>query len=138
MPTSTCNVCWLPNWGSPGTNPFAASINELIHPKKLPPLELTSKPVPVEELWGFYGGQEKKAGLMSVLIHVGVVVLLVVVGSNPTVQQIVKEQVTLIAPDHRTVPTEESDEEADDGRRWWWRRPFADASEQGQVAARFR
>ncbi len=88
-----------PELEEPWYKSFAANINELIHPKKLPPLELTSKPVPVEELWGFYGGQEKKAGLMSVLIHAGVVVLLLVVGSNPTVQRIVKEQVTLIAPD---------------------------------------
>lgn len=78
---------------------FLRTIDELIHPKKLPPLEVTSKPVPVQDIWGFYGGQEKTAGLSSVLIHGGVVALLFVIGANPTVQKAIKEHVTLIAPD---------------------------------------
>jgi len=75
------------------------NIKELIRPPKLPPLELTSKPVPVKEIWGFYGGQEKRAGATSILIHVGVVGLLFLVGTNKTVQTIVKQQIQLIAPD---------------------------------------
>lgn len=67
--------------------------------KKLPPLELTSKPIPVKDIWGFYGGQEKRAGLMSMLIHGSVVALLLLIGTNQRVQQVVKEQITLIAPD---------------------------------------
>jgi periplasmic protein TonB len=50
-------------------------------------------------LWGLTSGHEKKAGLTSLMIHVGVVALLFVVGTNETVQQVVKEHVTLIAPD---------------------------------------
>jgi TonB family protein len=88
-----------PELEEPWYKSFVRSIDELIHPKKLPPLELTSKPVPVEELWGFYGGQEKTAGLSSVLIHVGVVALALVIGSNQRVQQIVKDHVTILAPD---------------------------------------
>jgi protein TonB len=75
------------------------NIKELIHPPKLPPLEVTSKPVPVKEIWGFYGGQEKRAGVTSILIHVGVVGLLFLVGTNKAVQQAVKQQIALIAPD---------------------------------------
>lgn len=78
---------------------LVSNIKELIHPVKLPPLELTSTPVPVQDIWGFYGGQEKRAGVSSVLIHVAVVGLLFVIGTNKKVQQLVKEQVTLIAPD---------------------------------------
>jgi len=78
---------------------FIRNVKDLIHPPKLPPLEVTSKPVPVQEIWGFYGGQEKQAGLSSVLIHVAVVALLVFLGTNKAVQQAVKEQITLIAPD---------------------------------------
>ncbi|HUA19631.1 MAG TPA: energy transducer TonB [Bryobacteraceae bacterium] len=78
---------------------FIQNVKDLIHPQKLPPLEVTSKPVPVQEIWGFYGGQEKQAGLSSVLIHVAVVALLVFLGTNKAVQQAVKEQITLIAPD---------------------------------------
>ncbi len=76
-----------------------ANVNDLIHPKKLPPLELTSTPVPVQELWGFYGGQEKTAGFTSVLIHCGVVALLLFLGTNAKIQQAIKERITIIAPD---------------------------------------
>src|ERR1017187_6571078 len=75
------------------------NVNELIHPKKLPPLELTSTPVAVQDLWGFYGKNHKTAGLSTVLIHCGVVALLFTIGTNRHVQQFVKDQITLIAPD---------------------------------------
>ncbi len=75
------------------------NIKEIIHPQKLPPLELTSKPVPVQDIWGFYGGQEKTAGLSSVLIHAGAVAVLFLLGTNQHVQNMVKEHVLLIAPD---------------------------------------
>lgn len=78
---------------------FIRDLKEFIHPPKLPPLEVTSKPVPVKDIWGFYGGQEKRAGATSILIHVSVVALLFLIGTNKTVQQIVINQVQLIAPD---------------------------------------
>ena len=78
---------------------FIRDIKEFIHPPKLPPLQVTSTPVPVQDIWGFYGGQEKRAGLTSILIHVSVIALLFLVGTNKTVQNIVKQQVALIAPD---------------------------------------
>src|ERR1700736_6692080 len=55
---------------------FIRNIKELIHPPKLPPLVVTSTPVPVKDIWGFYGGQKRRAGAMSILIHVSVVTLL--------------------------------------------------------------
>ncbi len=75
------------------------NVKELINPPKLPPLEVTSTPVAVKDIWGFYGGQGKKAGVSSILIHTGVVVLLFAIGTNKHVQQIAKDTVTLIAPD---------------------------------------
>lgn len=78
---------------------FVKNVKEAINPPKLPPLEVTSKPVPVQDIWGFYGGQEKKAGLTSFLIHGSVIALLFVLGTNKAVQQAVKEKITLIAPD---------------------------------------
>jgi periplasmic protein TonB len=78
---------------------FFHNIKEAINPPKLPPLELTSKPVPVQDIWGSYAGQEKKAGLTSFAIHCSVIALLFVLGTNKAVQQIVKEKITLIAPD---------------------------------------
>ena len=78
---------------------FFKNLKELIHPKPLPPLEVTSKPVPVQDIWGFYGGQEKKAGATSLLIHGGVIALILILGTSKQVQQIVKDNITLIAPD---------------------------------------
>ncbi|MDQ2948719.1 MAG: energy transducer TonB [Acidobacteriota bacterium] len=78
---------------------FINNLKEAINPPKLPPLEVTSTPVPVQDIWGAYGGQEKRAGLMSVLIHGGVIALLLVVGTNKKVQSAVKEHILLIAPD---------------------------------------
>src|ERR1700677_3169872 len=75
------------------------NVKEFINPPKLPPLELTSKPVAVKEIWGFYGGQGQRAGLTSFLIHVGVIGLLFLLGTNKVVQQVVKQQIDLIAPD---------------------------------------
>jgi hypothetical protein len=45
------------------------SIKELIHPPKLPPLELTSKPVEIPTMKGLYSGNEWKAGLTSLVIN---------------------------------------------------------------------
>ncbi len=75
------------------------NIKEFIHPPKLPPLEVTSKPVAVKEIWGFYGGQGKRAGMTSFLVHVAVIALLFLLGTNKAVQQVVKQQIDLIAPD---------------------------------------
>lgn len=74
------------------------AVKELINPPKLPPLEITSKPVPIQELT-IYGGNETKAGLGSVLIHVGVIALLLIIGSIKPVQKLAKETATLIMPD---------------------------------------
>jgi TonB family protein len=75
------------------------NVKEFIHPPKLPPLEVTSKPVAVKEIWGFYGGQGRRAGTTSFLVHVGVIALLFLLGTNKAVQQVVKQQIELIAPD---------------------------------------
>jgi len=75
------------------------NIKELIHPPKLPPLEITSKPVPIHEI-KIYAGNETKSGLLSLLIHVAVIALLVFIGSLKPVQKMV-QQVTGIEVDLR-------------------------------------
>src|ERR1700691_39906 len=75
------------------------NVKEFIHPPKLPPLVLTSKPVAVKEIWGFYGGQGRRAGMTSFLVHVCVIGLLFLMGTNKAIQQVVKQQIELIAPD---------------------------------------
>jgi protein TonB len=73
-------------------------INELINPPKLPPLEVTSKPVEMASLKGLYGGHETTAGISSVIAHVAVVALLLFVGTLKPVQKMVKEFVPIFAP----------------------------------------
>src|SRR6266404_3291597 len=78
---------------------FFKNIKDAIRPPKLPPLEVTSTPVPVEDIWNLYRPNKKRAGISSLAIHVGVIGLLVLLGTNKTVQQAIKEKVALIAPD---------------------------------------
>jgi TonB family protein len=85
------------------------AIKELIRPPKLPPLEVTSKPVEVKSQWGLYRGNETKAGLSSVAIHVAAVALLLYLGSLKPVQDFVqKDLATLIAPNLRPYIPKES------------------------------
>jgi periplasmic protein TonB len=75
------------------------SIKEAIHSRDLPPLQVTSSPIEVPSVWGFMGGHERAAGAMSVLVHCAVVAMLFVLGSMKPVQKLMRESVTLIAPD---------------------------------------
>ena len=79
-------------------------IKELINPPKLPPLEITSKPVDVPTMKGLYSGNEWKAGLISTSVNVGIIALLLVIGTNDAVQEAIKEQIVLIAPNLRRPP----------------------------------
>ena len=76
---------------------FITNIKEAINPPKLPPLEVTSQPVAVKDIWGLYGRQ-KKSFMMSMGFQACVVVLLLTVFSSKAVQQKVKEFVPLISP----------------------------------------
>jgi TonB family protein len=83
---------------TPWYKSFVANIKELINPPKLPPLEVTSKPVAVKDIWG--GSTHKgTAGISSLVLHMGAVALLITLGTNETVQQTAKQAVSLIAPD---------------------------------------
>ena len=82
---------------SRGTRSLIQNVKELINPPKLPPLVLTSKPVPVKDIWGLYGRQ-KKSFMMSTGVQVLFAVFLFTVASSKAVQDKVKEFVPLIAP----------------------------------------
>jgi len=75
-----------------------SDFKDYFFPAKLPPLELTSKPVAVKDIWGFSGGRGTSAGATSMLIHTVIIGGLVALGLNPTVQNVVKEHITLVAP----------------------------------------
>jgi len=68
-----------------------------LHQPGLPPLELTSRPVPVGRIWGQYG-QQKKSWVMSLALQSAVVVLLFTAVSTKTVQQKVVQFIPLLAP----------------------------------------
>src|SRR5713101_1625094 len=89
---------YAPTDAEPWYRSLIRNIRETIHPPKLPPLQVTSKPVAVKEIWGLYG-KDKKSNLMSLAIHVSVVVLLFTVASSKEVQKAVRQIVPLIAPD---------------------------------------
>ena len=74
------------------------NFKEMIHPPQLPPLEVTSKPIPVKDIWGLYA-TNRKSMLYSVALQSAVVAAAFAVSLNPTVQQAVRQTVTpLVAP----------------------------------------
>jgi protein TonB len=89
---------YAPALAEPWFRSLYRSIREAIHPPELPPLQVTSKPVAVKEIWGLYG-KDKKSNLMSLAIHASVVVLLFTVASSKAVQNTAKQVVSLVAPD---------------------------------------
>ncbi len=83
---------------TPWYKDLVVSIKELIHPPKLPPLEVTSKPIDLPSVWGFYGGNETRAGFSSLLIHCAVIGLVFWIGSLKPVQKAVMQVIDLTAP----------------------------------------
>ena len=45
------------------------NVDEFFFPKKLPPLVLTSKPVPVRDIWGLYN-YKRDGALGSTVVHI--------------------------------------------------------------------
>ena len=73
------------------------NIKDTFNPPKLPPLEVTSKPVAVKDIWGLYGRQPKSF-MMSTGFQIGVVALLFTVFSTKVVQDQVKQVTALVMP----------------------------------------
>jgi TonB family protein len=82
------------------------NFDDFFFPKKQAPLVLTSKPIPVKDIWGFYD-YKKNGALYSSLVHV--LALAAIIGgtiwAGRIVKQVIKpqENVTLVAPDD--IPT---------------------------------
>src|SRR5271157_253197 len=79
-----------------------AGLDEFFFPKKLPPLKLESKPIPVKDIWGFYN-YKKNGALGSTILHVIVLALIVggtILGRRLVTQVTAKPQTatTLIDP----------------------------------------
>ncbi len=78
------------------------NLDDLLFPKKLAPLVLTSKPIPVADIWGFYN-YKKNGALGSTVVHI--LALAAIIGGTIWGRQIIvdakprTEVTTLIAPD---------------------------------------
>jgi protein TonB len=81
----------------PWYSSLVSQVRDLFSQKKEPPLEVTSKPVPVKDIWGLYN-YRRKAALSSVGTHALAFILIAVAFSHPAVQDAAKQTATLILP----------------------------------------
>lgn len=77
------------------------NLDDFFFPKKLPPLVLESRPIPVRDIWGFYN-YKKNGALGSTTAHV--ILLAVIIGGTLLGRRMIEkpkpqEVTTLIAPD---------------------------------------
>ena len=63
----------------PWYSSFVRNVKEYFNPPKLPPLQVTSKPVAVKDIWGLYGRQ-KKSFMMSTGFQIAVVAAMFTLG----------------------------------------------------------
>ncbi len=82
------------------------NVRAALFPEKLPPLQLTSRPVKVQDIWGEYR-YGKQSASVSLLVHVamiGALIALSIIGAKVVEQKKPQETVTLIAPDLSPPP----------------------------------
>lgn len=73
------------------------SLRDLIRPRSLPPLQLTSRPVAVKEIWGLYA-RDPRSRYLSVGIHAAVFALLMFGLTSPAVQKAIHRNFTMLDP----------------------------------------
>jgi TonB family protein len=76
---------------------LVGQLRDLWNRKTEPPLVVTSKPIPVKDIWGDYR-YTRQAAASSVVTHVVAVALLLTAFSHPAVQQMARQTATLILP----------------------------------------
>jgi periplasmic protein TonB len=90
----------MPQGSEPGLlKSLIQNFEDTFFPKKLPPLVLTSKPVPVKDIWGFYD-HKKSGAALSTVVHI-IVISLILIGTYYLGKRVVekpKENVVLLAP----------------------------------------
>jgi protein TonB len=75
------------------------NFQDTFFPKKLPPLVLTSKPIPVKDIWGFYN-YKKSGATLSTIAHI-IVISAILVGTYYLGKKVVekpRENIVLVAP----------------------------------------
>jgi TonB family protein len=90
----------MPQGSEPGLwKSLVQNFQDTFFPKKQPPLVLTSKPVPVKDIWGFYD-YKKSGAAVSTVVHI-IVISLILIGTYYLGKKVVekpKENVVLLAP----------------------------------------
>jgi periplasmic protein TonB len=84
------NLLLAPDTFEPLWKSLFRGLNEFFFPKKLPPLKLESKPIPVKDIWGFYN-YKKNGALGSTVAHV--VVLGLIIGGTIFARRLVTHAV---------------------------------------------
>jgi len=77
--------------------PWYTSLARAFHRENLPPLELTSKPIPVASIWGIYDFR-KRSLLSSSLMHIAIVVVLFTAMSRSSLPGVVPRSINLAIP----------------------------------------
>ena len=96
---------------------LAESIRDVFFPKKLPPLVLTSQPVPVVDRMAVK--RDPTSVAISTVINVGVIALLLWIAARQTGIIAKPKAVPVISIDVPATPTEAPTESRSDGRRRW-------------------
>ncbi|MFZ3210717.1 MAG: hypothetical protein WA188_04320, partial [Terriglobales bacterium] len=81
-----------------------SNLRDTFFPEKLPPLQLTSKPIRVRDIWGDYNNR-KPATVGSLIVHglmLAALIFISIVGARAVKQQIQTPVVDLVAPDLST------------------------------------
>ena len=97
---------------------LSRNLDDFFFPKKLPPLVLTSKPIPVKDIWGFYN-YKKNGVLGSTVLHILTVAAIIglTIYGRRVVQHIAHptDVTTLIAPTDDIPPLPPSKTQAGGG-----------------------
>jgi periplasmic protein TonB len=92
-------------------------LDEFFFPKKLPPLKLESKPVPVKDIWGFYN-YKKDGALASTAAHVVIIALIIggtILGRRVVTAVQAKPQMTALVDPGDFIPLKPSKTQAGGG-----------------------
>jgi periplasmic protein TonB len=105
-------------WEQPLWKSLFQGIDDYFFPKKQPPLVLTSKPVPVKDIWGFYN-YKRNGALGSTTLHMIALALIIggtiLVGRLPKKTAKPQDQITLVAPPDDIPPLPPSKTQAGGG-----------------------
>ncbi len=87
----------FPTLEEPWYRSLACQVRELLRREPEPALDVTSKPLPVKDIWDEYR-YTRQAAASSLLAHLAMLAILVTAFVNPQVRELTKRTVTLILP----------------------------------------